>query len=118
MRRIFSVIACAIVGATLGPLACKGSGSGASIENVSISECDDYLAKMQACFAKDPDTKEQQEPGFLATKEAWAQRAKDPKEKAGLESTCKTMLSRFATSYPKCADAPAGASAPAAPNAT
>jgi hypothetical protein len=49
------------------------------VDSVGIQECDDYLAKMEACFAKDPATKAAGEASVKGSRETWKKRAQtDP----------------------------------------
>jgi hypothetical protein len=68
-----------------------GAGGGGSI---GIKECDDYIAKWNACY-KDPTMKAAAEPSFKQVKEQWATMAKDPNQKAALAGACKTMVDNF-----------------------
>jgi hypothetical protein len=68
-----------------------GSGGGGSI---GVKECDDYVAKWQACY-KDPAMKSAAQPAFDQMKQAWAEAAKTPAGKSGLATACKQMVDNF-----------------------
>ncbi len=70
-----------------------GSGGGGSI---GVKECDDYIAKWQACY-KDPTMKAAAQPAFDQVKKQWETMAKDPNQKAALAGACKTMVDNFPT---------------------
>jgi hypothetical protein len=68
-----------------------GGGGGGSI---GVKECDDYIAKWNACY-KDPAMKAAAQPAFDQVKQSWAGMAKDPNQKAALAGACKTMVDNF-----------------------
>jgi hypothetical protein len=68
-----------------------GSGGGGSI---GVKECDDYIAKWNACY-KDPTMKAAAQPAFDQVKAAWAESAKTPAGKTGLAMACKSMVDNF-----------------------
>lgn len=62
-------------------------------DSVGVAECDDYLKKMEACFAKDPATKTAMEPGLKTSREAWkTAAASGGAAKDALKTTCKASL--------------------------
>jgi hypothetical protein len=85
-------------------LACKSeskpaptASSGSAAPNASaapaasgpVKECEDYAAKMQACFPKmSPEDRAEQEPAFNAAREAWAGQT----DRAALAKDCKAAL--------------------------
>ena len=101
MKRVIGLFALAATLAVIGACS-KGSSGTVSPEAIGVKECDDYIAKMQTCFAKDSNVKMMSEPMLAASKDAWVQAAKDPNAKAGLATTCKKMLDGFAGANPKC----------------
>lgn len=57
--------------------------------SVGVKECDDYIAKMEACLgAMDPAAKAAYESSFKQTKDAWVQAASTEAGKAGLAQAC------------------------------
>jgi hypothetical protein len=59
-------------------------------DKVGVAECDDYIAKMEACLSKLPGAaKEQYEKAFDQTRKAWRDAAANPQSKAALAQGCK-----------------------------
>jgi hypothetical protein len=101
MKRI--ALAVLVVGMGVVGLACNkdsGGGEGASGGSIGVKECDDYLAKVDACFAKDPATKAAMQDGLKAQRDAWKATAATNKD--ALKVGCKAALDAFATSMPNC----------------
>jgi hypothetical protein len=99
MKRI--ALAVLVVGMGVVGLACsKDGGAAASGDSIGVKECDDYLAKVDACFAKDPATKAAMAAGTKAQRDAWKTTAATNKD--SLKIACKTMLDNFATAMPNC----------------
>jgi hypothetical protein len=105
------VIALAIVlGGCKGKDSGAGGGSGASASGsapivggggaIGIKECDDYLAKVNACLEKDREVREQNEQQVKAQTENWKAMAANNKEAA--TNACKTALENFALIFPTC----------------
>jgi hypothetical protein len=67
--------------------AASGGGGGGG-DSIGIKECDDYIAAWNNCY-KDPTMKAAAKPAFDQVKTQWAQQAKDPQQKAGLQMACK-----------------------------
>jgi len=67
---------------------------------VGIKECDDYIAKVNACLTKDPALREQNEAQVKAQTENWKAMAQSNKE--GATAACKTALDNFALLFPTC----------------
>ena len=65
-----------------------------------VAECDEYLAKVDSCFAKDPKAKAAMEPNFVSQREAWKAMAASNAE--GAKSACKSALSTFGATYSQC----------------
>lgn len=101
MKRI--VLAVLVVGMGVVGLACNKDSAGSAAsggDGIGVKECDDYLSKVEACFAKDPTTKAAMEPGFKAQRDAWKATAATNKD--ALKVGCKAALDSFATSMPNC----------------
>jgi hypothetical protein len=94
----------AFCAAVLASAACsKDSGSAAASTQSSVKECDDWIAKMQACAPKlDPAKRAEFESGLDATKEGFAAQASNAQSKAGLQANCKLLLDNFDKTYPQC----------------
>jgi uncharacterized lipoprotein YehR (DUF1307 family) len=59
-------------------------------DKIGVPECDDYMAKLEACLAKLPAAaKEQYEKTFEPTRKAWRDLAATPQGKASLAQACK-----------------------------
>jgi len=71
----------------------SGSGAAAGGDKIGIQACDDYISKMEACFAKDPATKAAAEPGLKAQRDGWKQAAAAAKEQT--ETACKAALANL-----------------------
>jgi hypothetical protein len=101
----------ALVMAMLGLVACDNGSSGGSAGSstttsassggggggggsIGVKECDDYIAKWNACY-KDPTMKAAAAPAFDQVKQSWAGMAKDPAQKAALAGACKQMVDNF-----------------------
>ena len=67
---------------------CSGRSTSAT-GSIGVAECDEYVAKMSACMAKEPRMKAM-EPGFRAQQDAWKQMAKT--NTATVQANCKTAL--------------------------
>ncbi len=107
------VVTAAIVLAVVG---CKGTDSGSSGGGaassasapivvggggaIGIKECDDYLAKVNACLLKDNALREQNEQQVKAQTENWKSMAASNKE--GATAGCKTALDNFGLLFPTC----------------
>lgn len=83
-----------------GAAASSSAGAAASVTGVGIKECDEYIAKIQACFAKDSKLKEEAEAGFKAQTDAWKERAVSDKD--GTQALCKTAVATIGIAYPSC----------------
>jgi hypothetical protein len=70
------------------PVACSGR-SNATSGSIGVAECDEYVAKLNACMAKEPRMKAM-EPGYRAQQDAWKQMAKT--NAATVQSNCKSAL--------------------------
>ncbi len=66
----------------------------ASADSVGVAECDDYLAKYQACLAdKVPESaRAALQQSLDATRAGWAQAAASPGGREGLKSACEQMV--------------------------
>jgi len=81
------------------PVAAPAAAAGSEI---GVTECDDYLKKMEACLGKMPAaSKAAMEQGFKASKDAWKQAASTPAGKEGLKTACKAASDAMA-SNPMC----------------
>jgi hypothetical protein len=77
--------------------ACSGKSSNATT-SIGVSECDEYVTKMNACIAKSPQMKAM-EPGFRAQQDAWKQMA--PTNASTVRANCKIALESL-TKNPAC----------------
>ena len=66
--------------------------------SVGVAECDEYVAKMNACIERDPRMKAMG-PGFRAQQDAWKQLAKT--DAASAQANCKMALASLAAT-PSC----------------
>ncbi|HEX8355329.1 MAG TPA: hypothetical protein VF611_20655 [Pyrinomonadaceae bacterium] len=112
--RLFSLFAlCLLAGVTM--LACGGGssdnasntaggsaagGSTASGDKIGVAECDDFIAKYEACVnSKVPETARSMVKANLdAMRTAWKKAAETPQGKAGLAQGCKQALEQTRTS--------------------
>ena len=73
----------------------------ASAGKIGVPECDEYLAKVDACVSsKVPETARAQYKASLeASRKAWQQAALTPQGKAGLAAACKQATEAAKTAY-------------------
>ena len=110
--KTFSLFAlCLLLGAVM--LACGGgatdnaantantAGATASGDKIGVPECDDFIAKYEACVnSKVPETARSMVKANLdAMRTAWKQAAANPQGKAALATGCKTALEQAKTQY-------------------
>ena len=92
--------------AALAVAACNkdgGGSGGAATASSTVKECDDWIARMQACVPKlDPGRRAEFESGLEATKEGFASQAGNTQSKAGLQANCQQLLANFDKTYPQC----------------
>ena len=68
-------------------------------EKIGVAECDDYLAKLEACVGKMPAAaKEQYDKTMETTRKSWRDAAATPQGKAGLAAACKQATDMAKTS--------------------
>src|SRR5436853_6038956 len=68
-------------------------------DKVGVAECDDYLAKLEACVGKMPAAaKEQYDKTMETTRKSWRDMAANPQGKAGLAAACKQATDMAKTS--------------------
>ena len=69
-----------------------GISSAPSADKIGVPECDDYIAKYEACInSKVPEAmRAQQKAAFDASRKAWRDAAATPAGKAGLAQACKS----------------------------
>lgn len=73
------------------------AGSAAAGDSIGVKECDDYIAKYQACIDKMPAAaKGTAQTGFKTQKDAWKAAAATPQGKEGLKTGCKMALDALA----------------------
>jgi hypothetical protein len=71
----------------------------ASGDKVGVAECDDYIAKMEACLSKLPAAaKQQYDMAFAQTRKQWRDAATNPQTKAALAQGCKAATDAAKTS--------------------
>ena len=72
-----------------------------STGKIGVPECDDYLAKVEACVSS--KVPEAQRPGYKAAmdanRKAWQQAASTPQGKAGLAAACKQATEAARKAY-------------------
>lgn len=73
----------------------------ASTGKIGVPECDDYLAKVDACVStKVPEAARAQYKAAMETnRKAWQQAASTPQGKAGLAAACKQATEAARTAY-------------------
>ena len=78
----------------------SGSSTTASSgDKVGIPECDDYIAKYEACMGKVPEAaRAQYQAGLKTLRDSWKQAAANPTTKAALAQGCKQATETAATS--------------------
>jgi hypothetical protein len=66
----------------------------ASASSIGVPECDDYLAKVEACVANHvpEDARAMQRQSMDQMRSQWRQQAENPTAKAGLAAGCKAAL--------------------------
>jgi hypothetical protein len=75
----------------------------ASGDKVGVAECDEYIEKMEACFAKMPEAQRGVvKTNFESLRKTWKDAASTPNGKAGLTSGCKAALDGAKQSYSFC----------------
>ncbi|HEY8040005.1 MAG TPA: hypothetical protein VIF15_09440 [Polyangiaceae bacterium] len=87
----------ALLGCNKGDSAGSSGGASGGGGDIGIKECDDYIAKWNACY-KDPAMKAAAKPAFDTIQQQWREQAKDPNQKAGLKMACKSMVDNFPSS--------------------
>src|SRR4051812_47343779 len=74
--------------------------TGTAAGSIGIAECDAYIQKMEACFAKDSNIKDALQSSFAQARDVWkAAAAKGDATKSGLKQGCQAAL---ATIPPVC----------------
>ena len=69
-------------------------------EKVGVPECDEYIAKVEACLAKVPAAGQPAVKTSLdAMRKSWRDAAATPQGKAGLAAGCKQALETAKTTY-------------------
>jgi len=75
------------------------SSTTAAGDKVGVPECDDYIAKYEACMSKVPEAGRAQYQASLKTlRDSWKQAAANPQTKAALATGCKQATDAAATS--------------------
>jgi hypothetical protein len=83
------------------PAANTSANSTASTgDKIGVAECDEYIAKVEACLAKVPAAGQPAVKSSLDTmRTSWRQAASTPQGKAGLAAGCKAALDQAKTTY-------------------
>ncbi len=69
-------------------------------EKIGVAECDEYIAKVEACLAKVPAAGQPAVKSSLdAMRTSWKQAASTPQGKAGLAAGCKAALDQAKSNY-------------------
>ena len=73
-------------------------------DSVGVAECDEYIAKLDACMSKVPEAQRAMVKTNLDTmRKTWKEAASTPQGKAGLTTGCKAALDAAKQSYSYCA---------------
>jgi hypothetical protein len=95
----FAFVACSSTPSTNnGNAVVAGSG-----DKVGVAECDEYIAKLEACMSSAPEASR----GMIKTnldtmRKQWKDAAATPQGKSGLAVGCKTALDTAKQSYSYC----------------
>jgi hypothetical protein len=99
MTNQIKLMGVALLLAAAAPGCKKGGGSG---DKIGVAECDDWIAKMNACAAKNTgmigDSLKKQ---VDMMSKAWKEDASKPEMKAELGKTCKQAVQDMAVNGPK-----------------
>src|SRR5438270_4985336 len=83
-----------------GNKAANTSTAGTSGDKIGVPECDEYIAKVEACLAKIPAAGQPAVKSSLdAMRKSWRDAAATPQGKAGLAAGCKQALETAKTTY-------------------
>jgi ABC-type Zn uptake system ZnuABC Zn-binding protein ZnuA len=75
---------------TTTPTSTPATTTPASGDKVGVPECDDYLAKYEACLSKVPEAgRAQYQAAFAQVRKSWRDLAANPQTKASLAQACK-----------------------------
>jgi hypothetical protein len=81
---------------TNSPSTSTASSSG---EKIGIPECDDFIAKYEACVSKAPEAQRAQfQAGLKQWRDSWRQLAQNPMTKGTLAAACKQAAEQAKTS--------------------
>jgi hypothetical protein len=87
-------------GNTNGKAASNTSTTSTSGDKIGVPECDEYIAKVEACLAKVPAAGQPAVKSSLDTmRKTWKDAAATPQGKAGLAAGCKQALETAKTTY-------------------
>jgi hypothetical protein len=90
-------LAMVVIVAAVGAVACSGRSPGP--DPVGVTECDEYLSRVQSCASRDPRIKAM-EPAFKAQRDAWKQMA--GRDGASVKTNCKAALESLGRTMPGC----------------
>ena len=81
--------------------ATPAASTAAAGDKIGVAECDDYLAKVDACISgKVPEAARAQfKAGIDQTRASWRSLAANPQTKASLAAACKTASESAAATY-------------------
>ena len=83
-----------------GNKAANTSTTSTSGDKIGVPECDEYIAKVEACLAKVPPAGQPAVKSSLdAMRKSWKDAAATPQGKAGLAAGCKQALETAKTTY-------------------
>ena len=69
-------------------------------EKIGVPECDDYIAKYEACLGKVPEAgRAAYKSSFEQLRASWKKLAENPATKASLATACKTALQQQTTAW-------------------
>ena len=76
----------------------KTSGATSSGDKIGIAECDEYIAKYEACSPKVPEAgRAAYKSGLDSTRASWKKLADNPQTKGALAAACKQALTTQAS---------------------
>jgi hypothetical protein len=85
---------------TANTAAANTSTASTSGDKIGVPECDEYIAKVEACLAKVPAAGQPAVKSSLDTmRKTWKDAAATPQGKAGLAMGCKAALDQAKTTY-------------------
>jgi hypothetical protein len=85
---------------TTAPATSNGSTAASAGDKIGIAECDDFIAKYEACTGKVPEVaREQYKSAMVQWKASWKKLAENPQTKGSLAAACKTAAEQQAAAW-------------------